>query len=79
MVPQKVTSTDTTTVKKEGVICYRCGEVGHRKPECPKRFDVQHMTIEECEEWIQEMALEKDREELSENQNNEEDFPVSNE
>jgi len=70
---------ETTAVKKEGVICYRCGQAGHRKPECPKRFDIQHMTMEECEEWMQQMVLDKDMVELPENQKDEEDFSESNE
>ena len=70
---------ETSIVKKETVICYRCREAGHKKLECSKKFDIQHMTMEECEEWMQQMALDKDIEELLENQKNEEDFPVSNE
>jgi len=37
------------------------------------------MTMEECEEWMQQMVLDKDIEELPENRKNEEDFLVSNE
>jgi len=70
---------ETNTVKRETVICYKCGEAGHRKLECPKKFDIQHMTIEEREEWMQQVALDKDIEELLENRKNEEDFPESNE
>jgi len=78
VVPQKVTFTETSAVKKE-IVCYRCREVGHRKPECPKKFDIRHMMMEECEEWMQQMALDKDTAELPENWKNEEDFPESNE
>ena len=70
---------ETSTVKKETVTCCRCGEVGHKKLECPKKFDIRHMMMEECEEWMQQMVLDKDIEELQENQKNEEDFPVRNE
>ena len=79
IIPQKQATAETSTVKKEMVICYKCGEVGHKKPECPKRFDIWHMTMEECEEWMQQMVLDKDIEELPENRKNEEDFLVSNE
>ena len=47
-------------------ICYRCGEPGHKRPQCPKRFDIRHMSMEECEEWLQEKALQKDVEEVAE-------------
>jgi hypothetical protein len=46
-------------------VCYRCGEPGHRKPQCPRRFDIRLMSMEECEEWMQEKALGKDAEEIA--------------
>jgi len=36
------------------------------------------MTMEECEEWMQQMALDQDTAELPENQKDEKDFPESN-
>jgi hypothetical protein len=62
-------------------VCYRCGEPGHRKPQCPRRFDVRHMTLEECEEWMQERALQQDAEEIAQKEEEavEEDFPSRNE
>ena len=47
-------------------ICYRCGEPGHKRLQCPKRFDIRHMSMEECEEWLREKALQKDAEEVAE-------------
>jgi hypothetical protein len=46
-------------------VCYRCGEPGHRKPQCPRRFDIRLMSMEECKEWMQEKALGKDAEEIA--------------
>jgi hypothetical protein len=40
--------------------CYRCGQPGHKKPECPQRFDIRMMTTEEQEELLQKLLFEKD-------------------
>jgi hypothetical protein len=55
------------TCKKANLldICYHCGEPGHCKPQCPCRFDICLMSMEECEEWMQEKVLEKDAEEIA--------------
>jgi len=59
-------------VRKEEVVCYKCGEVGHKKLECPKKFDICHMTMEECQEWIQ-------KKDLPENWKTGKDFPEGSE
>ena len=54
---------DVDTTRKNSttlVICYRCGGVGHMRPSCLQRFDIRFMTIEEKDEWMQEVALEQD-------------------
>jgi len=51
---------DNDATKRKGTtltICYRCGEPGHIKPQCPKRFDIRHMTTEELDEWMQQKAI----------------------
>jgi hypothetical protein len=50
-------------------VCYRCGEPGHRRPDCPRRFDIRLMSMEECEDWMQEKALERDTEEIARRDN----------
>jgi hypothetical protein len=55
-------------VKKKAAlpgVCYRCGEPGHRRPDCPRRFDIRLMSMEECKDWMQEKALERDTEEIA--------------
>ena len=44
--------------------CRRCGKSGHWSKECPKRFDIRYMTVGEREEWMQELSLEADKEEI---------------
>ena len=40
--------------------CYRCGQPGHKKPDCPHRFDIRMMNTEEQEEVLQKLLFEKD-------------------
>ena len=40
--------------------CFRCRKPGHVKSECPLRFDVRFMDIEEKEDIIQRLLAEKD-------------------
>jgi hypothetical protein len=60
------------TVKKKTTlpgICYRCGDPGHRRPDCPCHFDIHLMSMEECEDWMQEKVLEQDTEEIMQRDN----------
>jgi hypothetical protein len=41
-------------------VCYRCRKPGHVKSECPHRFDVRYMELEEKDELIQQFLAEKD-------------------
>ena len=40
IILQKQASTETDAAKKEAIVCYKYGEAGHRRLECPKRFDI---------------------------------------
>ena len=68
-IPQNPVPMDIDATKRKAQppdVCYRCGEPGHRKPQCPRRFDIRHMTMEECDEWWQQRAIEQDAEEVVE-------------
>ena len=55
--------------KRQGpspIVCYRCGKPGHVKTECPQRFDIRFMSVDEREGWENECALQRDCKELSE-------------
>jgi len=39
--------------------CRRCGEVGHWKNKCPRRFDVRFMTLKEEKEYVQQLSQKK--------------------
>ena len=40
--------------------CYRCGQPGHVKAQCPRAYDVRYMTTEEIDEAMQQRALAQD-------------------
>ena len=50
--PTKPVPTDIDTSRKKTVVvpsCYKCGEPGHKVPDCPLRFDIRSWTTEELE------------------------------
>ena len=36
------------------IVCFRCGQSGHLRPECPKHFDVRYMDFEERQTFAQD-------------------------
>jgi hypothetical protein len=45
-------------------VCRRCGKTGHWAKDCEKRFDIRLMTVDERDEWLQELSLHADKAEL---------------
>jgi Retrotransposon gag protein/Zinc knuckle len=57
-VPMEI---DANRNKKEAPdTCRRCGKPGHWARDCPQRFDIRLMTLEEKEEVVQAWSLEAD-------------------
>jgi Retrotransposon gag protein/Zinc knuckle len=42
--------------------CRRCGETGHWKNQCPRRFDIRYMDLDEREALVQEVLMSKEGE-----------------
>jgi len=57
-------------------VCRRCGKPGHWSKECPKRFDICFMTVDEKHEWIQEASAQLDVEEAGEKGSELEETPA---
>jgi hypothetical protein len=45
----------TQTLKPLAQTCYHCGQTGHISKECDLRHDVRHMTLDEEDEFIQQI------------------------
>jgi hypothetical protein len=43
----------TQTLKPLTQTCYHCGKTGHISKECDLRHDIHHMTLDEEDEFIQ--------------------------
>ena len=41
------TPTTQNTTNTATTVCYRCGQAGHSQRDCPRRFDIRYMDIEE--------------------------------
>jgi len=44
-------------------LCQRCGKPGHWARDCPQKFDICYMTLEEQHEWMQDVTVQMDAEE----------------
>ena len=66
------------------LVCFRCGQHGHTRPDCPKRFDVRYMDFEERQGFAQEEFVALDVMETKEREDDatievQEDFGKDNE
>jgi hypothetical protein len=50
----------TRTLKPLAQTCYRCGKPGHISKECDLRHDIRHMTLDEQDEFIQDIMANRD-------------------
>jgi hypothetical protein len=50
----------TWTLKPLTQTCYRCGQTIHISKECNLRHDVHHMTLDEQDEFIQQIMANHD-------------------
>jgi hypothetical protein len=42
------------------MVCHRCGQPGHFRNQCPRRFDVRFMTVDELEDHLQTQLVQHD-------------------
>jgi len=40
--------------------CYRCEKAGHKAPDCPTRFDIQELSIDDLQTYLEDRLAELD-------------------
>jgi Retrotransposon gag protein/Zinc knuckle len=82
--PAPSASTPSRPKDPSTTVCFRCGQHGHTRPDCPKRFDVRYMDLEERQGFAQEEFVALDVMETKEREDEatieeQEDFGKDNE
>ena len=44
--------------------CYRCGKAGHKAPDCPIRFDIRELSIDDLQTYLKDRLAELDAKHL---------------
>jgi Zinc knuckle len=60
LLPGVPMDVDAQRAKKLASTCHRCGVVGHFARDCPKKYDIRHMTTDEREGLLQDLLAAKD-------------------
>jgi Retrotransposon gag protein/Zinc knuckle len=67
------------------VVCFRCGEPGHLRPNCPRRFDIRYLSVEERQAFMEDEFAALDVREANQEEDEvqgekrEQDFGLDNE
>jgi len=40
--------------------CYQCGKAGHKAPNCPTRFDIRELSIDDLQTYLEDRLAELD-------------------
>jgi len=40
--------------------CYQCGKAGHKAPDCPTRFDIQELSVDDLQTYLEDCLAELD-------------------
>jgi len=41
-------------------LCYRCGKAGYKAPDCPTRFDIRELSIDDLQTYLEDRLVELD-------------------
>jgi len=41
-------------------LCYQCGKAGHKAPDCPTRFNIRELSIDDLQTYLEDRLAELD-------------------
>jgi len=44
--------------------CYQCRKAGHKTPDCPTRFDIRELSIDDLQTYLEDRLVELDAKHL---------------